>query len=89
MHMMGGMSLAATRARFEMLKAEKSRFDVMGMDTRIIGPDEIRALCPIVDTTGVIGALYDHQEGYVDPRSPGAMRGRRTGWASISSKAAT
>lgn len=67
MHMMGGMSLATTPARFEMLKAEKSRFDVMGMDTRIIGPDEIRALCPIVDTTGVIGALYDHQEGYVDP----------------------
>ena len=67
MHMMGGMSLATTPARFEMLKAEKSRFDVMGMDTRIIGPDEIRDLCPIVDTTGVIGALYDHQEGYVDP----------------------
>ena len=67
MHMMGGMSLATTPARFEMLKAEKSRFDVMGMDTRIIGPDETRALCPIVDTTGVIGALYDHQEGYVDP----------------------
>ena len=67
MHMMGGMSLATTPARFEMLKAEKSRFDVMGMETRIIGPDEIRALCPIVDTAGVIGALYDHQEGYVDP----------------------
>ena len=67
MHMMGGMSLATTPARFEMLKAEKSRFDVMGMDTRIIGPEEIRALCPIVDSTGVIGALYDHQEGYVDP----------------------
>ncbi|MBL9053336.1 MAG: FAD-binding oxidoreductase, partial [Tabrizicola sp.] len=26
MHMMGGMSLATTTARFEMLKAEKSRF---------------------------------------------------------------
>ena len=67
MHMMGGMSLATTPARFEMLKAEKSRFDVMGMDTRIIGPEEIRALCPILDTTGVIGGLYDHQEGYLDP----------------------
>lgn len=67
MHMIGGMSLATTTARFEMLKAEKSRFDVMGMDTRIIGAEEIRALCPIVDTTGVIGALYDHQEGYLDP----------------------
>ncbi len=67
MHMMGGMSLATTPARFEMLKAEKSRFDVMGMETRIIGPEEIRALCPIVDTTGVIGALYDNHEGYLDP----------------------
>ncbi len=67
MHMMGGMSLATTPARFEMLKAEKSRFDVMGMDTRIIEPEEIRALCPILDTTGVIGGLYDHQEGCLDP----------------------
>lgn len=67
MHMTGGISLAITPARFEMLKAEKSRFDVMGMETRIIGPDEIRALCPVVDTAGVIGGLYDHQEGYLDP----------------------
>lgn len=67
MHMMGGVSLATTPARFEMLKAEKSRFDVMGMETRIIGPEEIKRLCPIVDVTGVIGGLYDHQEGYVDP----------------------
>jgi dimethylglycine dehydrogenase len=67
MHMMGGISLATTPARFEMLKAEKSRFDVMGMETRIIGPDEIRRLCPIVDVAGVIGGLHDHQEGYVDP----------------------
>ena len=67
MHMMGGVSLATTPARFEMLKAEKSRFDVMGMETRIIGPEEIRALCPIVDVAGVIGGLHDHQEGYVDP----------------------
>ena len=67
MHMIGGVSLATTPARFEMLKVEKSRFDVMGMDTRLIGPDEIRRLCPIVDTTGVIGGLHDHQEGYVDP----------------------
>lgn len=67
MHMMGGISLATTPARFEMLKAEKSRFDVMGMETRIIGPEEIRRLCPIVDTKGVIGGLYDHQEGYLDP----------------------
>ena len=67
MHMMGGVSLATTPARFEMLKAEKSRFDVMGMETAIIGPEEIRRLCPIIDVQGVIGGLWDQQEGYVDP----------------------
>ena len=67
MHMMGGISLATTSARFEMLKAEKSRFDVMGLETRIIDPEEIRKLCPIVDVSGLIGGLFDQQEGYVDP----------------------
>ena len=67
MHMMGGVSLATTPARFEMLKAERSRFDVMGMETEIIGPEEISRLCPIVDVKGVIGGLWDQQEGYVDP----------------------
>ncbi len=66
MHMTGGVSLATTPERWEMLKAERSRFEVMGLETRLVGPDEIVAMCPIVDVDGVIGGLYDRNEGYVD-----------------------
>ena len=67
MHMTGGVSLATTPERWEMLKAEKSRFQTMNMETHLITPHEILELCPIVDLKNVIGGLYDEFEGYMDP----------------------
>jgi len=67
MHMTGGVSLATTPERWEMLKVEKSRFETMNMETHLITPQEIKAMCPIVDLTDVIGGLYDEFEGYMDP----------------------
>jgi dimethylglycine dehydrogenase len=67
MHMTGGVSLATTPERWEMLKVEKSRFETMNMETHLITPQEIQEMCPIVDLTDVIGGLYDEFEGYMDP----------------------
>ncbi len=67
MHMTGGVSLATTPERWEMLKVEKSRFETMNMETHLITPREIKEMCPIVDLTDVIGGLYDEFEGYMDP----------------------
>ncbi|MCE9645511.1 MAG: FAD-dependent oxidoreductase [Chloroflexi bacterium] len=67
MHMTGGVSLATTPERWEMLKVEKSRFETMNMDTHLITPKEIQEMCPIVDLKDVIGGLYDEFEGYMDP----------------------
>jgi dimethylglycine dehydrogenase len=67
MHMTGGVSLATTPERWEMLKVEKSRFETMNMETHLITPKEIQEMCPIVDLTDVIGGLYDEFEGYMDP----------------------
>lgn len=67
MHMTGGVSLATTLERWEMLKVEKSRFETMNMETHLVTPQEIQAMCPIVDLTDVIGGLYDEFEGYMDP----------------------
>ncbi|HAV77571.1 MAG TPA: glycine cleavage system protein T [Anaerolineae bacterium] len=67
MHMTGGISLATTPERWEMLKVEKSRFETMDMETHLITPKEIQEMCPIVDLTDVIGGLYDEFEGYMDP----------------------
>ncbi len=67
MHMTGGVSLASTPERWEMLKVEKSRFETMNMETHLVTPKEIQEMCPIVDVTDVIGGLYDEFEGYMDP----------------------
>jgi len=67
MHMTGGISLAASPQRMEMLKAERSMYETMEIETRLVTPDEIRALCPIVDVTNLQGGLYDEHEGYMDP----------------------
>ena len=67
LHMTGGVSLATTPERWEMLKAEKSRFQTMNMETHLISPEEIKKLAPITDVHDVIGGLYDEFEGYMDP----------------------
>ena len=39
----------------------------MGLDTEIIGIDEIKKLSPITNTDGIVGALYDPLDGHLDP----------------------
>ncbi|MFY7949610.1 MAG: GcvT family protein [Gemmatimonas sp.] len=66
MHMTGGVSLAASEERWQMLKAERAMYETMDMETRLVSPEEIREMCPLVDPTGLKGGLYDEHEGYVD-----------------------
>jgi dimethylglycine dehydrogenase len=67
MHMTGGYSLATTPARWEWLKAEWALHQTLGIDARIVTPEEIVADCPIVDPTGLLGGLFDPNEGHMDP----------------------
>jgi dimethylglycine dehydrogenase len=67
MHMTGGYSLATTLVRWEWLKAEWALHQSLGIDARIVTPEEIVADCPIVDPTGLLGGLYDPNEGHLDP----------------------
>ncbi len=67
MHLTGGISIAATTERWEVLRYEKERHKVLGIDSHLIGPEEIKKLCPIIDTKDVIGGLYDANEGHLDP----------------------
>jgi dimethylglycine dehydrogenase len=66
LHMTGGVSLAASEERWQMLKAERSMYETMDMETHLVSPEEIRRMCPLVDTRGLKGGLYDAHEGYVD-----------------------
>ncbi|MFC2967671.1 GcvT family protein [Acidimangrovimonas pyrenivorans] len=67
LHHVGGITLADTRERFDMLKAERAKHRYMGLDTRILSPSEIKDFAEIVNTDGVIGALYDPLDGHLDP----------------------
>lgn len=67
LHKPGGVTVAATNARWEFLKAEHSRHKVMGIDSRLVTPEEIASLTPLIDTRDLIGGLYDQTEGHLDP----------------------
>src|SRR5215475_3854553 len=55
------------RERWAMLKAERAMYETMEMETRLVTPEEIKELCPIVDVSNLQGGLYDAHEGYMDP----------------------
>jgi dimethylglycine dehydrogenase len=67
LHFTGGLNVAATPERWEMLRADHARHRVLGLDTHLVSPAEIRELCPLIDVTGVLGALHDPVEGHLDP----------------------
>jgi dimethylglycine dehydrogenase len=68
LHMPGGINIAGTAERWDWLKNAWAVFQTMGAtQARLISPEEIKELCPIVDIGGVFGGLYDPNEGHVDP----------------------
>ena len=67
LHHVGGMTIATTRDRMDYLKAERAKHRYMGLDTEIIGPEEIARRSPIVNVEDVIGALFDPLDGHLDP----------------------
>jgi len=67
LHHVGGLTIATSADRMDFLKAERAKHRYMGLKTEIVGPEEIKALAPIVNVEGVIGALYDPLDGHLDP----------------------
>jgi len=57
LHHVGGLTIATTPERMDYLKTERAKHRYMGLETEIIGPEEIKKRSPIVNTEGVIGAL--------------------------------
>lgn len=66
MHLTGGINIAATPERWEVIRYEHERSKVIGIESHLIGPAEIKKMCPIIDTSDVIGGLFDPNEGNID-----------------------
>jgi len=68
LHMTGGVNFASDPNRWEWLQSAWAIFQSMGIETaRLVTPAEIKEMCPIADTTDVLGGLYDSNEGHLDP----------------------
>src|ERR1700730_5067250 len=46
LHYTGGLNVAATKERWDLLRADAARHKTLGLDTRLLDPGEIRELCP-------------------------------------------
>lgn len=67
LHHVGGVTLADNKDRFDMLVAERAKHRYMGLETEIVGPEEIAKIAPITNLDGIIGGLYDPLDGHLDP----------------------
>lgn len=67
LHHVGGVTLADNRERFDMLVAERAKHRYMGLETEIVGPEEIAKIAPITNLDGIVGGLYDPLDGHLDP----------------------
>jgi dimethylglycine dehydrogenase len=67
LHHVGGVTLADNQDRFDMLVAERAKHRYMGLETEIVGPEEIAKIAPVTNIEGIIGALYDPLDGHLDP----------------------
>ncbi|TMM54451.1 GcvT family protein [Sulfitobacter sabulilitoris] len=85
LHHVGGVTLADNRDRFDMLLAERAKHRFMGLDTEIVGPEEIAKIAPITNLDGIIGGLYDPLDGHLDPSGTthAYARAARMGGATI------
>ncbi len=66
-HLTGGVMLAGTRERLDLLKAMHAKGRYLGMQTELISAREAAALMPLLDPKHFTGALFDPIEGHVDP----------------------
>lgn len=67
LHFTGGLNIAATQERWDFLRADHARHRVLGLSTELVGPQQIREMCPLIDVSEILGAVYDPREGHLDP----------------------
>jgi glycine/D-amino acid oxidase-like deaminating enzyme len=81
LHMSGGMELAETPERWHWLRSELQWLRTQDTDAYLLTPEEAVEMVPILDPTGLFGALFDPLEGNLDPNGAtqayaGAARAR-------------
>ncbi|HWC02019.1 MAG TPA: FAD-dependent oxidoreductase [Methylomirabilota bacterium] len=68
-HRPGSLRLASVPDRMDEYRRHRGKARTIGLPFEVIGPDEIRRLHPLVETRGLLGAVWNPEDGHVDPTS--------------------
>ena len=63
----GSIRLACTPERKDELERSVMIGRSIGLDIRMISPDEVKAMIPVVSLEGVLGAIYIPTDGMINP----------------------
>lgn len=66
-HETGSLRLAATERELSLFHTYARRYDALGIPFHVRTPDQVAALHPFVDTSGIHGAAHTRTDGHVDP----------------------
>ncbi|MEQ8255953.1 MAG: FAD-dependent oxidoreductase [Roseovarius confluentis] len=66
-HQTGSIRLAHSKERMQEFERAKGMGKHQGMDLEILSPDEIKERYPFIETHDIVGALYDPNDGDIDP----------------------
>jgi dimethylglycine dehydrogenase len=66
-HVTGNLRLATNRERMDEYYKYCGTANTIGVPFEIITPQEVKALWPLCETDGLVGALYHPQDGHIAP----------------------
>lgn len=66
-HQTGSIRLAHSKERMQEFERARGMGGHQGMELEILTPDEIKARYPFIETHDIVGALYDPNDGDIDP----------------------
>ena len=66
-HLTGGLMLADTKDRLDYLATARGRGRYLGLDTEFVDLEEAARMLPIMNPEHYVGALFDPNEGHIDP----------------------
>ena len=70
-HEVGSLRLASTPARFEELQRQVGWARTFGLPLELISTEEAQQRFPLMDPSGVLGAVFLPTDGWLDPVEPG------------------
>jgi dimethylglycine dehydrogenase len=68
-HTCGSLRIALCEDRFLEYKHVAAKDKILGIESHLVGPDEMKKIYPLIQTEGIVGGLFHPNDGHVDPSS--------------------